>query len=118
MSRVRSFLGRWKFVLVVVIVVAYLVGPQPEFEWSDACPAGALIQRYPNVPGRHAECFSQDGRYLGVAATSPSRRVALYIARPGLRIFDFEFAPSLSLEGFGVCVLDPIEQGEAPRRCR
>ncbi|MDP9226009.1 MAG: hypothetical protein M3P18_19655 [Actinomycetota bacterium] len=108
-SRAWSFLRRWRIALPVIVVLAYLVGPQPELEWSDACPSGALIQRYPNVPGRRAECFSQDGRYLGLAAVSPSRRVALYLTRPALRLFDLEFAPSLSLEGFGVC--------EARRRC-
>jgi hypothetical protein len=104
----RAFVARWKFVLIGAVVAAYLSGPTVDFEWRDSCPSGGLIQDYPNVPGRRAECFSQGGTYLGLAGVT-QKRIGLYVTRPALRVFNLEFAPLVVLHGFGIC--------DGPRSC-
>lgn len=98
-------LPRWKWLVPTAVVALYIIGAQPIVDFSQSCDDPVTIQRLEDN-GR-----LESHQYCEEAATRTSaggefrltftRRLALYLALPRVRVFDVDFASGRAL-GFGL----------------
>jgi hypothetical protein len=111
-TRIGRLLLRWRWALLATALAAYLIGPRPEIgQFCGPSEKEGDLSIHRSGPLDDGRCFlvafSNHELVTKEYYPAPSR-VALYLDRPFVRLFEISGGPERDLEvdGFGICTDD------------